>query len=87
MAYKLIVNIKKRYGGEFVRTLIREEDHHNSMEFLYRKAINAIQNYFKKELDPLYEIHKGKDSTIYNSYWRVQPRNYNEKATIVIKQL
>lgn len=48
MAYKISVNIRDRKTNEHIQTLMREVDQEHSMDYLYRKALNEISNYFKR---------------------------------------
>ena len=84
MAYKISVNIRDRKTNELVKTLIREVDQEHSMDYLYRKALNEISNYFKRYIQG-FEIHPGKFSTNTKRYWNVQPTNSKLKASIVIE--
>lgn len=84
VAYKISVNIKDRKTNEHVQTLIREVDQEHSMDYLYRKALNEISNYFKRYIQG-FEIHPGKFSTYTKRYWNVQPTNSKLKASIVIE--
>lgn len=84
MAYKISVNIKDRKTNERVQSLINEVDREHSLEYLYRKALNEISNYFKRYIQG-FEIHPGKFSTNTKRYWNVQPTNSKLKASIVIE--
>lgn len=84
MAYKISVNIRDRKTNEHIQTLIREVDQEHSMEYLYRKALNEISNYFKRYIQ-YWEIHPGKFPTNTKRYWNVQPTNSKLKASIVIE--
>ena len=84
MAYKISVNIRDRKTNELVKTLIREVDQEHSTDYLYRKALNEISNYFKRYIQ-YWEIHQGKYSNADKKYWSVQPTKCKEKATIVIE--
>ena len=84
VAYKISVNIKDRKTNEHVQTLIREVDQEHSMDYLYRKALNEISNYFKRYIQG-FEVHPGKFSTYTKRYWNVQPTNSKLKASIVIE--
>ena len=84
MAYKISVNIRDRKTNELVKTLIREVDQEHSMDYLYRKALNEISNYFKRYIQ-YWEIHPDKFSTNTKRYWNVQPTNSKLKASIVIE--
>ena len=86
MAYKISVNIKDRKTNEHVQTLIREVDQEHSMDYLYRKALNEISNYFKRYIQ-YWEIHPGKFSTNTKRYWNVQLTGQSKKATIVIEKV
>ena len=84
VAYKISVNIKDRKTNEHVQTLIREVDQEHSMDYLYRKALKEISNYFKRYIQG-FEIHPGKFSTYTKRYWNIQPTNSKLKASIVIE--
>ena len=86
MAYKISVNIRDRKTNEHIQTLIREVDQEHSMEYLYRKALNEISNYFKRYIQ-YWEIHPGKFSTNTKRYWNVQPTGQSKKGTIVIEKV
>lgn len=86
MAYKISVNIRDRKTNEHVQTLIREVDQEHSMDYLYRKALNEISNYFKRYIQ-FWEIHPGKFSTKDKKYWNVQITGQKKKGTIVIEKV
>ena len=84
MAYKISINIRDRKTNEHIQTLMREVDEEHSMDYLYRKALNEISNYFKRYIQ-FWEIHPSKFSTNTKRYWNVQPTNSKLKASIVIE--
>lgn len=86
MAYKISVNIRDRKTNEHIQTLIREIDQEHSMDYLYRKALNEISNYFKRYIQ-YWEIHPGKFSTNTKRYWNVQLTGQSKKGTIVIEKV
>lgn len=86
MAYKISVNIRDRKTNEHVQTLMREVDEEHSMDYLYRKALNEISNYFKRYIQ-FWEIHPGKFSTNAKRYWNVQLTGQSKKGTIVIEKV
>lgn len=86
MAYKISVNIRDRKTNEHVQTLIRKVDQEHSMDYLYRKALNEISNYFKRYIQ-YWEIHPGKFSTNTKRYWNIQLTGQSKKGTIVIEKV
>lgn len=86
MAYKISVNIRDRKTNEHIQTLMREVDQEHSMDYLYRKALNEISNYFKRYIQ-FWEIHPGKFSTNIKRYWNVQLTGQSKKGTIVIEKV
>ena len=86
MAYKISVNIRDHKTNKHIQTLIREVDQEHSMDYLYRKALNEISNYFKRYIQ-FWEIHPGKFSTNTKRYWNVQLTGQNKKGTIVIEKV
>lgn len=54
------------------------------MDYLYRKALNEISNYFKRYIQ-YWEIHPGKFSTNTKRYWNIQLTGQSKKASIVIE--
>lgn len=86
MAYKISVNIRDRKTNKHIQTLMREVDQEHSMDYLYRKALNEISNYFKRYIQ-FWEIHPGKFSTNTKRYWNVQLTGQSKKGTIVIEKV